>query len=138
MLVMLVSVLGYFMFKAVSEQTSGSDGIHLWAKFHDAAGLVDKSRVVIAGLTIGEITGRALEGRYARVTVRVKKETQVWSNALVLKKTSSLLGDYYLEIDPGTPESMDDKGAMIPNRLLKDGDEIGNSVEEATSVSRIS
>jgi phospholipid/cholesterol/gamma-HCH transport system substrate-binding protein len=104
---------------------------------------VDKSRVVIAGLTIGEITGRALDGRYARVTIRIRKETQVWSNATILKKSSSLLGEYYLEIDPGTPQIMDEKGNMVANRLLQDGDEIPNSVEGTgtqelmTSVNRI-
>ena len=34
-------------------------------------------------------------------------ETQLWSNATVFKKSASLLGEFYLEIDPGTPESPD-------------------------------
>jgi phospholipid/cholesterol/gamma-HCH transport system substrate-binding protein len=134
LVVLVVTILGYIMFKSVSEQASGSGGYHLWARFRDASGLVDKSRVVIAGLTIGEITDRQLDGRFARVTVRVRKDTQVWSNAAIFKKSSSLLGEFYLEIDPGTPESLDPSGKLAPNTLLKDGDEIKVTVE-ATSVS---
>jgi phospholipid/cholesterol/gamma-HCH transport system substrate-binding protein len=131
--VLVVLIVGYGLFKSVSEQASGSDGFHLWAKFHDAAGLVDKSRVVIAGLTIGEITDRALDGKFARVTVKVRKDSQIWSNAAIFKKSNSLLGEFYLEIDPGAAQSVDANGNIVANRLLKEGDEI-TVVIEATSV----
>jgi phospholipid/cholesterol/gamma-HCH transport system substrate-binding protein len=133
LLVIVVIGLSYGTFKAVSEQASGSEGYRLWGRFHDAGGLVDKSRVVIAGLDIGQIIDRKLDGKFARVTVRVRKETQIWSNAAVYKKSSSLLGEFYLEIDPGTPQSANDKGEIVDNHLLRDGDEIP-TVMEATSV----
>ena len=133
LLVLIVAIASYATFKSVSEQASGSDGYRLWARFHDAAGLVDKSRVVIAGLTIGEIVDRRLDGKFARVTVRIRKETQIWQNAGIYKKSSSLLGEFYLEIDPGTPQSVNDKGEIVDNHLLRDGDEIP-IVVEATSV----
>jgi phospholipid/cholesterol/gamma-HCH transport system substrate-binding protein len=133
LLILVVSIFAYVTFKSVSEQASGSGGYRLWGRFHDAAGLVDKSRVVIAGLTIGEIIDRRLDGKFARVTVRVRKDVQVWSNAGVYKKSSSLLGEFYLEIDPGTPQMVNDRGEIVDNRLLKDGDEIP-TVVEATSV----
>ncbi len=129
----IVGIISYGLFKSVSEQASGSDGFHLWAKFHDASGLVDKSRVVIAGLTIGEITDRRLDGKFARVTVKVRKDSQIWSNAAIYKKSNSLLGEFYLEIDPGAAQSVDANGNIVSNRLLKEGDEI-TVVLEATSV----
>jgi phospholipid/cholesterol/gamma-HCH transport system substrate-binding protein len=134
MVVLLAVVVGYGMFKSVSEQAAGSDGYELWARFNDASGLVDKSRVVIAGLVIGEITDRRLDGKFARVTVRLRKETQIWSNAAIFKKSSSLLGEFYLEIDPGSPQAVDVRGQVVENRLLRNGDEIV-TVIEATSVS---
>ncbi len=133
LVVLVVAALSYGTFKSVSEQASGGDGYRLWARFHDAAGLVDKSRVVIAGLTIGEIADRRLDGKFARVTVRVRKDVQVWSNAAIFKKSSSLLGEFYLEIDPGTPQGVNEKGEIVDNKLLGDGDEI-TTVVEATSV----
>jgi phospholipid/cholesterol/gamma-HCH transport system substrate-binding protein len=132
--VLIVAILSYGTFKSVSEHASGTDGYSLWGRFHDAAGLVDKSRVVIAGLTIGEIIDRRLDGKFARVTVRVRGDTQIWSNAAIFKKSSSLLGEFYLEIDPGTPQSVSARGEVVPNTLLKDGDEIA-TVVEATSIS---
>jgi len=133
-LVILVVVIGaYATFKSVSEQASGSEGYALWGKFRDASGLVDKSRVVIAGLTIGEILDRRLDGKFARVTVRVRREAQIWSNAAIFKKSSSLLGEFYLEIDPGSPQSLNERGQIVENRLLENGDEI-KIVIEATSI----
>src|SRR5512143_1194694 len=136
LVVLVVAILSYATFKSVSEQASGSSGYRLWARFHDAAGLVDKSRVVIAGLTIGEIADRQLDGKFARVTVRVRKDVQVWSNSAIFKKSSSLLGEFYLEIDPGTPQSVNEKGEIVDNKLLGDGDEIP-TVIEATSVNEL-
>ena len=54
-LTIIVVVLGFSMWKSVGERATGKDGFRLWAAFHDAQGLASKSRVVIAGLTIGEI-----------------------------------------------------------------------------------
>lgn len=44
------------------------------AFFKDASGLYDKSRVVIAGLTIGEVGSRDLVGSRAKVSVRVQRK----------------------------------------------------------------
>src|SRR5687767_3238185 len=93
--ILLVTVGGYVMFKSVSEKFAGGTGTRHWAHFRDASGLADKSRVVIAGLTIGEITDRSLDGRLAKVTVRVKRGTKIYANAQIYKKSSSLLGEYY-------------------------------------------
>ncbi|MBI4509083.1 MAG: MCE family protein [Deltaproteobacteria bacterium] len=136
-LVLVAAITGYYTWKAVGEQASGEGGYRLTARFRDATGLASKSRVVIAGLPIGEITERELEGRLAKITVRVRKGTQIWSNAGIYKKSSSLLGEYYLEIDPGTPEEFTDEGQPPrKNHLLKDKDAISN-VYEATSADEL-
>ena len=78
------------------------------ALFHDATGLVDKSRVQIAGLNIGEIVDRRLEGAAARITMRDQaRDRSCGRTRRVFKKSASLLGEFYLEIDPGTAESPD-------------------------------
>jgi methyl-accepting chemotaxis protein len=52
----------------------------------------------------------------------------------VFKKSASLLGEFYLEIDPGTAESPDPMtGKMQKNHLLKDGDQIPNVVEAVST-----
>jgi phospholipid/cholesterol/gamma-HCH transport system substrate-binding protein len=132
--VIFIAVLGFVGFRFVAKGISGNKGYRVWCIFHDATGLVDKSRVQIAGLNIGEIVDRRLEGSFARITIRVIPNTQLWSNATVFKKTASLLGEFYLEIDPGTSESPDPvTGQMKKNHLLHDGDQIPNVVEAVST-----
>lgn len=131
MLVLFVTIAGYKMWKTISER-DGSGGYLLWARFRDATGLAGKSRVVIAGLTVGEIESRRLEGRFARVNIRMRNGTEIWSNAAIFKKSSSLLGEFYLEVDPGSPETVREDGGVDKNRLLTSGEEIKRVVEAAT------
>jgi phospholipid/cholesterol/gamma-HCH transport system substrate-binding protein len=63
----------------------------------------------------------------------VKPDVVLWSNASVFKKSASLLGEYYLEIDPGTEESPEPlTGHIVKNKKLADGDQIKNVVEATT------
>lgn len=132
--IIVIALLGFFSFRFVSKGLKSGGGYRVWCIFHDATGLVDKSRVQIAGLNIGEIVERKLEGAFARVTVRLQPGTELWSNATVFKKSASLLGEFYLEIDPGTSESPDPvTGHMQKNHILKDGDQIPNVVEAVST-----
>src|SRR5262249_20150143 len=54
-----------------------------------------------AGLPKGEVTGLEVDGRYAKVTFKLDDEIGVYTSGVIIKKASSLLGDNYLEIDPG-------------------------------------
>src|SRR4051812_34449969 len=85
--VLLIVLLSFFAFKFVSKGIGGGGGYQVWALFHDATGLVDKSQVQVAGLNIGEITDRRLEGPLARITIRIRSEVKLWSNATVFKKS---------------------------------------------------
>jgi phospholipid/cholesterol/gamma-HCH transport system substrate-binding protein len=130
-LVLVMVVASYATWKTVGEQASGDSSFSLFTRFRDASGLPAGSRVVIAGLPVGEISRLGIENRYARVTMRLR-DLVIWDNAIAMKKSSSLLGDYYIEIDPGTEFSIDVDGARVQNHRLKHGDEI-KRVIEATS-----
>ena len=127
-LLALAVILGsIYAIKAISKGGIRPSGYHLWALFRDATGLVDKSRVQIAGLTVGIITDRALPAEYpnkAKVTVLIQdKDVAIWEDALIFKKSASLLGEFYLEIDPGHPAHFE-KGVEVKHRRLKEGDQI--------------
>ncbi|ACY14435.1 MlaD family protein [Haliangium ochraceum] len=129
----VVMVLGtYGVWSAVTAPSSGEKSFELGAMFRDASGLPKGSRVVVAGLPVGEIIDLDIEGRYARIGFRVREDLPVWSNAIVFKKSSSLLGDYYLELDPGTPEALDATGNIVTNTRLGADDTVA-TVVEATS-----
>jgi len=129
---LLVVIGTYATWKTIGSTASGEHNYDVWAKFKDASGLPRGSGVVIAGLPVGEIGGRSIEGRYARVTMRVRDDVVIWSNAVVYKKASSLLGNYYVEIDPGSQYRLSATGERVENRILKPGEQIEIVVEATT------
>jgi len=132
--VLFTLLLAFLGFRFVAKGIQGSAGYRVFGLFRDATGLVDKSRVQIAGLNIGEIIDRRLERSAARVTLRIQPGVTLYANATIFKKTASLLGEFYLEIDPGTEESPDPlSGQIIKNAVLNDGDQIKNIVEAVTT-----
>ena len=118
--VVVLVALGIFvyMFGQVREGI-GNDpsGYRVYCTFDDATGLVTKSRVVIAGINVGQIDGIELVGERARVWLLVN--TPLRSDATVAKKQASLLGEYYLQLTPG-----------IKGTPLKDGDEIKHVISD--------
>ena len=129
-LVLIVAVLTYWLVRSVNEHAGGSEGYTVWAVFRDASGLFEKSRVQTAGISVGQIEKRGLylDTARAKIVVRMQPGIKLYDNAVVTKKSASLLGEYYLEIDPGS-EYGEVKGQKVKARLLKDGDEIKNVIE---------
>jgi phospholipid/cholesterol/gamma-HCH transport system substrate-binding protein len=103
-LFLLVAIGGYLVWKNLGQNPAGADTQTLFARFRDASGLPKGSKVVVAGLPKGEVTGLEVEGRFAKVTFKISTDVEVWSSAVVIKKATSLLGENYLEIDPGQVE----------------------------------
>ncbi len=119
-IVVLIGIAAFvYMFGAVREGIdAGAAGYRVYADFRDVTGLVKKSRVSIAGISVGEIHKIELVGDEARVWVLVN--TPLRSDATVAKRQASLLGDAYLELTPGQM-----------GRPLKEGDEITHVIYDA-------
>lgn len=124
-LIVVIAAISYFLIWMTSERPAGSQGYSVSGLFHDASGLFEKSRVQTAGISVGQIESRELEGdtAKARITIRVLPKITLYENAVISKKAASLLGEYHLEIDPGTPFA-EVRGEKRPMRVLKDGDRI--------------
>ncbi|MCC6807134.1 MAG: MCE family protein [Deltaproteobacteria bacterium] len=73
------------------------------ALFDDASGLAGKTRVQVAGIDVGRIDNIALEGNLARVFLRVRNDVSLFKDARIAKVSESLLGDFKLDITPGSP-----------------------------------
>ena len=130
LLVIVVGVISYLLIHSTSERTGSNQGYTVWGLFRDASGVYEKSRVQTAGIAIGQIDKRELDPATAKakITIRMKPNIVLYENAIVSKKSASLLGEYYLEIDPGTPEAIVD-GQRRKMRVLKDGDQLKNVLE---------
>ena len=137
---LVLFVAGYLAIVYVTKGMEGK-GYKLLAYFSDATGLVEKSRVQIAGIVIGHIAERQFvetpprpelvrEKRFARITVELPDDATIFENAAIYKKTASLLGEFYLEIDPGTARDPETGRA---HRRLRAGEEIRSVFGGVTS-----
>ena len=107
------------------------DSYLVHAEFSDATGLTWKSRVQIAGIQVGEVSGIELAGAKARLDIRVKKGIDLRTDACLIKTfPSALLPDALLEVTPGSPA----KPSL--ESLPEDRREI-TCVREATSVQQL-
>lgn len=139
-LVVIVGVASFLWMFARVEEGIGRDpsGYTVCALFKDASGLTEKSRVVIAGITVGEIADIKLAGDKAKVFVRVN--TPLRSDARIAKRQASLLGEYYLELAPGYVGTPLKEGDCIehvdvdvaPAELMNELKKIAENVREVT------
>jgi phospholipid/cholesterol/gamma-HCH transport system substrate-binding protein len=103
----------FFMF-ARKGGLSDKESIDVWAYFRDASGLSAKSRVQIAGIAVGEISGITLEGTRAKVRLRIRDDVELRQDAVLTKRSESLLGDYLLDLNPGTEQApLMERGGQI-------------------------
>ncbi|MEZ4358839.1 MAG: MlaD family protein [Kofleriaceae bacterium] len=122
----------YAVWQSLGSDVGGGDSYPLSARFRDASGLPLGTKVLVAGLPVGVVSKLAIDGRHAIVTFRVRPDVQVWSSAIVIKKARSLLGDNYLEIDPGAPTTVTPEGNTEAHVLLKSGDQVARVVESTS------
>jgi phospholipid/cholesterol/gamma-HCH transport system substrate-binding protein len=80
----------------------------------------------VAGIPVGSIESVRLEGNRARVDIRIDEDVKLYDDAAAAKVQSSLLGEFFLRIIPGTQGK----------RELEDGDEI-RVIIEGTSTDQI-
>ncbi|MFN0063367.1 MAG: MlaD family protein [Myxococcaceae bacterium] len=103
---LLVLLSGVFLFVFLTFARKGGltdrDALRVWAYFGDASGLSHKSRVQIAGISVGEVEDIQLEGNRAKVFLRVRREVGLRQDAVLTKRSESLLGDYLIDLFPGT------------------------------------
>ncbi len=112
-LFLLLAIGIYIVWKNLGQNPAGDDNQNLFARFRDASGLPKGSKVVVAGLPKGEVTDLSVDGRYARVSFKLSKDIPVWTSAVVFKKATSLLGENYLEIDPGEDKRQAPDGSTL-------------------------
>ena len=106
----------YLSIRFVSEEYT-QDSIHYYALFNNATGLLERTDVKMAGIEVGAITSIRLEKGKARVDIKVSKEYKLYKNAILAKRSASIVtGDYYLNLIPGTP----DRKQIPPGGRIKD------------------
>jgi phospholipid/cholesterol/gamma-HCH transport system substrate-binding protein len=103
MLVILL-ILGYFILKIEDIQIGrGKEARTVTVDFNNVAGLDEKSAVRIAGVRKGKVDKiQVLPNGKARVTLKIDNDVPLHTNAIASIANLGLLGEKYVELDPGT------------------------------------
>ena len=119
----LTVVASVFIYRFVSKQAAGTGGYVVWALLSDATGVPKNSQVKVAGIPIGQVESIRLQDGKARIDIRIRADVPLYEDAAVAKVSSSLLGEYFLAVAPGTEGKPQ----------LQNGDRIHAVVEAATT-----
>jgi len=116
-------VAGFLIYRFVSKGSNAGGGYTVYALMRDASGVAKLSQVRVAGIPVGNVTSIKLDHDRARIDVSINPDVKLYQDASIAKVASSLLGEYYLALTPGTEGRSE----------LKDGDRIPNVVEAQTT-----
>ncbi len=119
-----LGAIAYLSLQVGGLNTSG--GLELHATFTQIGGLAERSPVVISGVKVGKVTKIELsDDLRARVTLDVDKGLQLPTDTSASIRTAGLLGNQFIELEPGAEE-----------QLLQEGNEI-TLTESALSIEKI-
>jgi phospholipid/cholesterol/gamma-HCH transport system substrate-binding protein len=90
-----------------------------------AEGLIEGAKVVLGGLTVGQVADVAFdrEGKNVRVTIAVQRKHAEWvrKDSMAEIATQGLLGDKFVSVSTGSEQAgVLEDGAEIPMRASKD------------------
>ena len=95
--------VGYMTVKLGKVSLFGDDYYPLYARFTSVSGLRVGSPVEIDGIQIGRVERMSIDTarQMALVELKIKKDIRVYDDASASIKTSGLIGDKFIKIDPG-------------------------------------
>jgi phospholipid/cholesterol/gamma-HCH transport system substrate-binding protein len=107
--------IGYMTMKLGEVSLFGDNSYLLYARFTSVSGLRVGSPVEMLGLEVGKVEQLTIdqEQEMALVEMKIKKGVKVYADAIASVKTSGLIGDKYVQIDPGGSEQLLKPGSSI-------------------------
>jgi len=94
--------LAYLSVQVGGLSYTGPGGLRLVATFDEIGGLKERAAVVVAGVKVGQVEKITLnEYLRARVVLDLDPTVEIPVDSSVAIRTSGLLGDQYLSIEPG-------------------------------------
>ncbi len=114
-LFMLVGIfaLAYLSVRLGQVDIFGAQGYTLYADFPTVGGLKTGSTVEIAGVPVGRVASIQLKDYQARVTMQVNNGVRIQSDAIVSIKTKGLIGEKFVQINPGGSEKLVAAGGRL-------------------------
>lgn len=107
--------VAYLTVKLGEVSIFGENTYTLYARFTSVSGLRVGSPVEILGLEVGRVERLTFdeEHQMALVETKIKKGVKIYKDAIASIKTSGLIGDKYIQIDPGGSDEVLKPGETI-------------------------
>lgn len=107
--------VGYMAVKFGKIPLFGQDTYPLYARFSSVSALRVGGNIEIYGIGVGSITSLTIDHdrQMAIVGMAIKKEIKIYDDASATIKSSGLIGDKYVKIDPGGSGELLKPGGMI-------------------------
>ncbi|MEM7153601.1 MAG: MlaD family protein [Myxococcota bacterium] len=104
--IFVLGTLGLLIWLAQGIGALGSgDGVRYEVRLEHAAGLVTNNAVKIAGVEVGKIEKIGIDHDIAVLTLKVDEEIVLHDDAVAIVRAKSLLGEKYLQLEPGDRQS---------------------------------
>lgn len=129
-----IAILTLLIFRAEKMEFGKGAERTFALEFDQVAGLAEQGKVRIAGVPVGSVQGIRLDRNRARVIISVNKDVIVYANASGSLKSIGILGEKYVELDPGTPTT-----GLLPERSLMASHEsvgLDNLMESLASIGK--
>lgn len=106
-----------------------------WFYLDNANGLIKGSAIRSAGIPVGAIKDISLQEGKARIDVTVKSDVPLTRSAIVEMRANGILGDKYIEINPGnsTDPRLEDGGQIANVKTGGSLDDVMSQVSEITT-----
>lgn len=101
------------------------------ARFNQVTGLAMQGPVRVAGVKVGEVRRIELESGRALVTFSVSPDLKLYKDAQAGLSSVGILGEKYIDLDPGHPEAGDLPGEAIRS---KEGVSLDNLMETLAQI----
>ena len=110
-----LACVGYMTIKLGNVSFLGDDRYTIFARFTSVSGLKIDNPVNMFGMEIGRVEGFKIdqESQVAMVELKIDNDIKIYGDAIASIKTSGLMGDSYVSIDPGGGEDILKAGEMI-------------------------
>jgi phospholipid/cholesterol/gamma-HCH transport system substrate-binding protein len=131
-ILVLVGIILLFYMSFKVSRLERLKGVTYTALFPSVSGLVVNANVEVAGVPVGRVEQINLEKGMAKVQMKIG-QAQLHEDAEAAVKTHGVLGDKYIEVKPGSPDTPPlPPGAAITNvRSAPDMDQLFTSLESA-------
>ena len=127
-----IIILTYMSVKVGKFDFGRKKGYKIFAYFDNASGLNIDVPVEIAGIEVGRVEDIGLERRKAKITMRIAPDTSIPSDSKAFIRTKGVLGDKFIQIIPGKPESppIKDGERIVDTYTPTDIDQLINTIGE--------